>query len=270
MDDKELEKYLLEEENHAFQGWDFSYLDKRWESTPLPWDYKSIVLKYLNQNKKILDNNFSDTNILDIGTGGGEFLLSLNHPYEKTSCTEAYEPNIKLCKETLVPKGIKLYPLPQYDEKQELQNIPSEEFDIVIDRHEAFSEPEVYRVLKEDGYFITQQVGAYNNKDLATYFDENHTDEFPNMTLEKTIKRLIDNGFEIIYSCEAYPKLHFFDIGVIVFFAKIISWEFKGFSVEKSFDKLKELDRKIKEKGYIESTEHRFIIIAKKVKQNGK
>ena len=41
--------------------------------------------------------------LLDIDTGGGEFLLSLRHPYVKTSATEAYPPNIQLCKETLLP-----------------------------------------------------------------------------------------------------------------------------------------------------------------------
>ena len=31
-----------------------------------------------------------DHELLDMDTGGGEFLLSLKHPYEKTSATEAY------------------------------------------------------------------------------------------------------------------------------------------------------------------------------------
>ena len=33
--DKEI-KYLLEEEAHAFKGWDFSYLKGRWENEKLP------------------------------------------------------------------------------------------------------------------------------------------------------------------------------------------------------------------------------------------
>ena len=43
-----------------------------------------------------------------MGTGGGELLLSFNHPYDKTSVTEGYEPNIKLCQEVLSPLGIKV------------------------------------------------------------------------------------------------------------------------------------------------------------------
>ena len=49
--------------------------------------------------------------------------------------------------------------------------IDDNEFDIVINRHESYNEKELFRILKPNGLFITQQVGAYNNKDLATFFD---------------------------------------------------------------------------------------------------
>lgn len=39
--------------------------------------------------------------LLDIDTGGGEFLLSLGNPYDMTSATEAYPPNVRLCKKHL-------------------------------------------------------------------------------------------------------------------------------------------------------------------------
>ena len=55
-------------------------------------------------------------------------------------------------------------------------------------------------------------------------------------TLEKSIKRLQDNNFDIIYSNEYYPILKFFDLGAIAYFAKIIEWEFIDFSVEKYID----------------------------------
>lgn len=246
---KELLEYLLKEENHAFKGWDFSYLDGRWENEKLPWSYEKIVKKYLK----------NDSVILDMGTGGGELLESFQHPYQLTSVTEAYPPNIQLCLEKLQPKGIKVYPIEQDDI---LLDVPTNFYDIVLNHHESFLEAEVNRVLKENGIFITQQVGAYNNKDLATYFDEKHTDQFPKMTLEKTVKRLEENGFSILYKNEYFPKIKFFDLGAIAFFAKIISWEFLNFSVEAYVDKFDALNELLKEEGYIESTEHRFMIIA--------
>lgn len=59
------------------------------EEESLPWNYKDIVKSYLKPEYKLLD----------MGTGGGEFLLSLNHPYENTLVTEAWIPNVKLCQE---------------------------------------------------------------------------------------------------------------------------------------------------------------------------
>ena len=248
---EEMIKYLLDEEAHAFKGWDFSYLKGRWENEKLPWDYNLFVKKYLKDSD----------NILDMGTGGGELLLSFKHPYEKTSVTEAYEPNIELCQETLSPLGIKVYPIKQDDI---LYNVPSNEYDIVLNHHESFSPSEVKRVLKENGLFITQQVGAYNNNDLATFFDENHKIQFPKLTLDQMVKELEALGFEILYKNEYYPKVKFFDLGAIAFFAKIIQWEFINFSVNDSIDKFELLENDLKKNGYVEATEHRFMIIAKK------
>jgi len=87
------------EEQKAFGGWDFSYLKDRWQSETPPWDYKEIILGYLNREHMLLD----------MGTGGGEFLLGLNHPGDHTCVTEAWEPNVRLCRERLTPLGIGVY-----------------------------------------------------------------------------------------------------------------------------------------------------------------
>jgi len=101
---------------------------------------------------------------LDLGTGGGEFLFTLNHPYEFTSVTEGYPPNYKRCLELLSPLGISVKPV---DESNAL-DFPDQAFEIVIDRHEAYDLFEVMRVLKPGGYFITQQCGGLNNVDFVT------------------------------------------------------------------------------------------------------
>lgn len=248
---KETIEYLLEEESHSFIGWDFSYLNGRWTNEELPWNYRKIINEYLKDEDEILD----------MGTGGGEFLLSLHHQYNKTSVTESYEPNIKICESILSPLGIKVYPIKDDDI---LLNVPNNTFDVVLNRHESFNSNEVKRVLKKGGLFITQQVGAYNNKDLATFFDPNHEDQFPDCTLEKKKNELIDAGFEILYENEYFPKIKFLDLGAIAYFAKIIKWEFMNFSVINSIDKFEILEKELHEKGYVQSTEHRFIIVARK------
>ncbi|MGO1372555.1 MAG: class I SAM-dependent methyltransferase, partial [Senegalia sp. (in: firmicutes)] len=146
MNYKKLKEEWKKEEQHTFKGWDFSHIDDRYDSEELPWVYKEIILNHLKPSDKLLD----------MGTGGGEFLLTLNHTYELTSVTEAYPPNVELCKKELSPMGIEV--------KQVIEdsNIPysNDKFDIVINKHESFDVKEVKRILKKDGFFITQQVGG--------------------------------------------------------------------------------------------------------------
>lgn len=249
MDYNALKERWLLEEKREFKGWDFSYFDGRLEEEKLPWDYKSLISKYLNK----------DSLLLDMGTGGGEFLLSLQHPYTKTSVTEGWEPNLKLCKETLEPLGITVKQVFSDNE------LPFEDntFDIIVDRHEEYDAKEVKRILKDKGIFITQQVGGKNNEKLSKLLIPNFESECYDFELKKEVGSFKTLDFSILYENEYFPCLRFFDIGTIVYFAKIIEWEFPNFSVERCFDQLCELEDNLKKNGYIESLEHRFIIVAK-------
>lgn len=73
MTENELINAWNNEESIAhIHGWDFSHIADRYtEETDLPWDYQRIILDCLKPEMKLLD----------IDTGGGEFLRSLHHPY---------------------------------------------------------------------------------------------------------------------------------------------------------------------------------------------
>ena len=71
-----LNAWKAEERAAHIHGWDFSHIAGRYtEETDLPWDYRQIILERLTPEMKLLD----------VDTGGGEFLLSLRHPYQNTS-----------------------------------------------------------------------------------------------------------------------------------------------------------------------------------------
>ena len=148
MDRNELkQKWLAEEAIAHIHGWDFSHIDGLYEQPDdYPWDYKELILRYLKPEMKILD----------MDTGGGEFLLSLPHPRENMAATEAFPPNAQLCRETLVPLGI------DFREAQADGPLPfgDDTFDMVINRHGSYCAKEIARILKSGGVFITQQVGA--------------------------------------------------------------------------------------------------------------
>lgn len=252
MDMNTLKQKWLLEENKKIEGWDFSYLYGRWEEEKLPWNYKNLICKYLNK----------DSMLLDMGTGGGEFLLSLQHPYINVSVTEAWEPNLKLCKETLEPLGITV--------KQTFNDnkLPFNDnaFDIIINRHEDYDAKEVKRILKENGIFITQQVGGKNNEKLSKFLIPNFKSQYLDFEVNKEVSKFKDLNFSILYENEYFPCLKFFDVGAIVYLANIIVWEFPNFSVERCFNQLCRLEEELEENGYIESLEHRFIIVAKNTK----
>ncbi|CAM3685069.1 class I SAM-dependent methyltransferase [Erysipelothrix urinaevulpis] len=242
-------KFWLEEESASFLGWDFSRIDNRWHMEDLPWDYSKIVKKYLDKRD----------NLLDMGTGDGEYLLSLSHPLDKTYVTEGYPPNYQLCMKKLAPLGIKVHFC-----DNDILPFDDDFFNLIINRHESLSLSEVFRTLKPGGYFVTQQVGAMNNYQLAEFIlDTPHVVDVVN-TLAYNLDLAKKIGFTMIERDEAYASLKFFDIGALVYYAKIIQWEFPGFSVRKHFEKLNELDIKLKTNGFVDTIEHRYLIVLMK------
>ena len=252
MNKEELRKKWLEEEKLThIKGWDFSHIAGRYtEAEDLPGDYKSVIKEYLKPDMKLLDYD----------TGGGEFLLSLGHPYENTAATEGYLPNVRLCEERLLPLGIDLR------ECSDCSHIPfdGEAFDIVINRHGDFDPAEIKRILKPGGVFITQQVGEDNDRELIELVLPGLEKPFPGFNLAVQKKRFEDAGFEILKAGEAYPGIEFYDTGALVWFAHIIEWEFPGFSVEKCFDRLLSVEEEINKNGKVSGTAHRYLIGAVK------
>ena len=252
MKQEELIKIWKDEESIAhIKGWDFSHLDGRFESDEdIPWDYKALVQQYLKD----------DMNLLDYDTGGGEFLLSLGHPYDKTSATEGYPPNVKLCMETLRPLGIDIR------ECHDASRIPfdDESFDIMINRHGDFDPVEIKRLLKPGGLFVTQQVGDKNDRDLVDMVLPEVEFAYHDLNLKAQKKAFEENGFEILSDDEVFRPIRFYDVGAFVWFARIIEWEFVDFSVDKCLDKLFDLQKKIEKDGVIEGTIHRYMIVARK------
>lgn len=250
--EKLLKEWLQEESIAHIHGWDFSHIRGKYEEEyDLPWDYEQIVRSYLSSDKKVLD----------IDTGGGEFLLSLNHPYQNLSATEAYPPNIELCKQKLLPFGI------DFKEADGTGQLPFEEnhFDLVLNHHGDFNEKEIWRVLKPGGYFITQQVGAENDRELVELLLSKLPPlPFPKQYLEIAQNSFEQAGFAIVRAEEAYRPIKFFDVGALVWFAHIIEWEFPGFSVKDCLPELYHAQEILEQNGFIEGRIHRFLLVARK------
>ena len=252
MNHQELKELWKQEEAIAhIHGWDFSHIaDKYEEEHDIPWDYDSLVRQYLKKDMKLLDYD----------TGGGEFLLSLGHPYENTAATEGFPPNVKLCQEKLIPLGIDL----KECSDSALLPFGDSSFDLVINRHGDFFPDELYRVLKPGGLFITQQVGDRNDLDLVRMIFPDTADPTSGLHLSVQQSAFEQAGFEIVRAEEHFGQIRFYDVGAFVWFARIIEWEFPGFSVDSCFDRLLRMQAQLEKKGSIDGTTHRYLIIARK------
>ncbi len=252
MQKEKLLEYWKSEETRIFQGWNFSSIRNNMTEGELPWNYRALAKELI----------LPDSKILDMGTGGGEFLLSLNPYAGNTFATESYLPNFNYSHKKLKDNGINL----SFTEEEKPFPYSDNFFDVILNRHESYDVNELNRVLKTGGIFVSQQVGGKNNLDFSTWLlgkEPGVTDHSFNLSRE--IERFESAGFIISRKDEFFPITSFTDVGSFVFFAKIIEWEFPGFSVKTHIDRLFELQKEIQKNGYFELVAHRFLIKAMKV-----
>lgn len=250
--DELLKVWLQEERTAHIHGWDFSHIRGKYEEgRDLPWDYEEIVRRYLRPEAKLLD----------IDTGGGEFLLSLGHPCENLAATENYPPNVELCRRKLLPLGI------DFKMADGGGRLPfcDQSFDVVINRHGDFNPDEIWRVLKKGGVFITQQVGAENDRELVRLLLKNEPElPFPRQYLRIARADFEDRGFVIQKADEVFLPIRFWDVGALVWFARIIEWEFPDFNVRDCLENLYHAQQILERDGVIEGRSHRFLLVARK------
>ncbi len=245
-----LKEWLHEEEIAHIHGWDFSHIQERYqEQQDLPWSYEALVRQQLRPEMKLLD----------MDTGGGEFLLSLHHPYGNLAATENFPPNVRLCENTLSPLGI------DFRAADGRGSLPfaSQSFDMVINRHGDFCPEELRRILKKGGIFVTQQVGAENDRELVELLLKDVPAlPFPDQYLRIQKAALENAGFSILEAREAFGSIKFWDVGALVWFARIIEWEFPGFNVRDCLENLYHAQEILDSKGVLEGRTHRFLLMA--------
>jgi SAM-dependent methyltransferase len=236
------------DEAAVFEGWDFSYIKDRTRGEKEPWSYEILAAEFIRKAGSVLD----------MGTGGGEIFSSFA-PF--TGCSvaiEDYRPNVEVARRRLEPLGVKVLEidgsgrLPFRDGK----------FDLILNRHSAFSATEVFRILRPGGIFLTQQVGGDNLNDLIRIFSV--SPKYKNWTLENIKSDIINAGFEIKKARKWKGKIEFKDVGAIVYFLKAVPWIIDGFSIESHLRYLEQLQEKLDRGEKLVFTQVRFLVSSQK------
>ena len=121
-------------------------------------------------------------------------------------------------------------------------------------------------MLFRSGIFITEQVGAENDRELVELLLAKTRLPFPEQYLDIVQTKFRDAGFDILDAQECFRPIKFFDIGALVWFAHIIEWEFPDFSVDHCKNSLLHAQQILEQNGCVEGRIHRFLLVARKAK----
>ena len=237
------------EEQQAFSGWDFSYLNSRMLEEQPDWSYSARAIELLKQS----------SSVIDLDTGGGERFMELREYWpQKVVATENYEPNFKLVTERLVPFGVKVFQVRVSD----FDPMPflAGEFDLVLNRHAPFNASEVARILSQGGTFLTQQVHGLWAHDLLAAFDAKP--QWPEATLDKYVPRLKEAGLKLINTQDWSGQLVFTDVGAIVYYLRAVPWLVPGFSVKTHLKYLLKLQEQLENQKPLSFVAKKYLIEA--------
>src|SRR5215204_5452099 len=220
------EHLIRQAEEIPFEGWDFGVFRGRFVEAEPSWEFSKLLRTQMQRS----------SSMLDLGTGGGESLSSL------------------------APLGVRVFdttesgdvPLPFTDGT----------FDLVVSLHGSYAPSEIRRVLDCRGTFVTQQVGGRDLEEL------NHTLGGPPHTyrlwnLAAATEELERVGFEVLDGREELLPGTFYDIGAVVLYLRIISWQIPGFDLAGYDTALRALHAMMESGTPLKVNGHRFLVIAR-------
>jgi SAM-dependent methyltransferase len=260
--DASFESLLEEAEQLPLTGWDFGVLGDRLRSSELDLSYERLVANAAQAANAMLD----------LGTGGGEWLAAFAARPPLTVATESWPPNIEVARRSLAPLGVEVVqvdPAPdnalQADADHGLAPLPFGygSFDLISARHEAFVASEISRVLTAAGSFITQQISDAYFAGYRRLLGLPVADR-PRWTAEVAVAQLADAGLQIDHIDQGSAAETFTDVGALAWYLRKVPWCVPEFSIDSFREPLHNLDRAIRSNGPLVIPVYGFVVCASK------
>jgi len=244
------EELLAEGESVPVEGWDFSWFEGRATEERPPWGYARLIGARMAQAAAALD----------IQTGGGEVLATIPMPPPMLAATESWPPNVALARRRLAPLG---GTVAEVADDAELP-FADESFDLVVSRHPVITVwPEIARVLRPGGSYLSQQIGAGSNRELIDYMMGPQS-----VGQARSTRRMAAQaeaaGLFVTDLREQGLRVEFNDVAAVVYFLRKVLWTVPGFTVATYREPLARLHEQIQAEGPFVCHSQRFLIEARK------
>jgi SAM-dependent methyltransferase len=248
-EDPEFARLVAEGDAVPVAGWDFSWFDGRATEERPSWGYARMMAERMARASAALD----------IQTGGGEVLAGIPQPPPVLAATESWPPNATRARRNLAPLGARVV-LAADD-----AGLPfaAESFGLVVSRHPVeLVWPEIARVLRPGGTFLSQLVGAGSNRELTDFMmgpqPVSEARGASRATAEAEAAGLVVAGLR-----EQALRVVFNDVGAVVYFLRKVLWTVPGFSVSRYRPQLLRLHEKIQSDGPFVAHAQRVLLEAR-------
>lgn len=237
------------------QGWDFSRV--RDARDPMPWDYVEVARGYLKPTDRVLD----------VGTGGGERFLALAPNFAEGVGIDISPDMITTAERN---RGNAAIPHVAFEVgRAETLQFPDESFDVVLNRHSEVDVTETLRVLRPGGYFVMQQVGPRNTRNICEAFGCTPWGTYePQERVEAAAAGALAEAFlarsaEVVATGTYDVRYWFLDIQSFVFWLQALPMP-EDFSVERHWRQVDGIVREFGTERGILTNEQRELLVVRK------
>lgn len=280
---RSFDELLAEGEAVPVEGWDFSWFDGRATEERPSWGYARLAADRVATTHP--------DSVLDLQTGGGEVFAEIlaaaaapapartstpantyplpssesatfGHLPRAVWATEGWPPNRDLAREHLeLFRGDVVLVAP--DERLPFDH---DRFDLVLSRHPAFNDwPEIARVLRPGGSYLSQQVGAGSNRELYEFLMGAHpVGENDDRSPAKLVEGARNAGLKVVELVHEETAVEFFDVAAVVYFLRKVLWTVPDFTVDRYRERLAALHAHIEAEGSFGCHSRRVLMEARK------
>lgn len=248
---RSFDELLAEGASVPLDGWDFTWFEGRATEERPSWGYARLLGERMAKAQAALD----------VQTGGGEVLAGIPVVPPVLAATEGWPPNVRVARRTLAPLGATVVevandaPLP----------FAAASFDLVVSRHPTYTPwPEIARVLREGGTFLSQQIGAGTNRALTEWFMGPQPPIADDHQPAASVAAAEAAGLSVVDLRDESLRITFEDVGAVVHFLRKVLWTVPGFTVEAYRPRLREMHELIRAEGPFVSFSRRVLVEAVK------